>query len=117
MRKYSQMRCVELFLHEWQFGKIVEYVEEYWTKFAEIKVPLIPDAGVIVGDLFYFTTFNTEYLYTLNLKSNKVDMVVHLPGTTALNRKFRVLVNHEEKICYFFKQYFISNIKFVSSCF
>lgn len=94
--KFPQKR-LEIFFHEWIFEEIISKIDMFLEKFLDNPYPLQINVGTVFENNFYFTTYNTQNLYKLDLIKNEINIVCILPCET-YGRNFSNMIIRNGKI-------------------
>ncbi len=97
-KKYLWKQRLEVFFHEWKFNRIVSGIDVYMEQFAEVRVALVTNAGVMVGKTLYFTTWNTTGLFTMDMESERIELFAALPCESNVTNKYASLCHYNGTI-------------------
>lgn len=98
LRELHTIYKLHIFMHEWNFSKISECVEQYLDGVKSLSLPLYLNASVYNAGNLYFVACNSSYLYKLNLHTGSINIVSKLKIDNNCLCKFAALIAYKEMI-------------------
>lgn len=80
------------------FEKTVSDMERYWRDFSRINVPLYLNTSLLIDGILYYTTCNTNYIFSKKADGTEEEIVAEIPCNFHNGMKFSALIHYKDCI-------------------